>query len=193
MVSRAPHREELLSALELEAEAQRLALQGEDEEARRTFRAVAEHYRRSWELASATSYGRLVGMLKAAILAGGGELEAKYVRAQLDPPPENSTTAAYALALAALVEGDDEGARRFASTMCGASDEFTRAADAVGALATHDRPRYARALGAIVRDFEERSEHLTGVAIADTALALERLAARRGMSSGVVSRLLPIT
>ena len=43
----------------------------------------------------------------------------------------------------------------------------------------------------IVADFESRSEHLTGVAIADTALMLERFAARRGLAAHPASALLP--
>ena len=42
-----------------------------------------------------------------------------------------------------------------------------------------------------MRDFEERAEHLTGVAIADTALMLEVLGRRRGMVVAVESPVLP--
>ncbi len=192
MVSRAPHREELISALEAEAEAQRLALNGAEEASQRAFLHAAEHYRRSWELASATSYGRLVGMLKTAILGADAQPAARYVRAQLDPEPEASATAAYALALAALVEDEDAQAGRRTAAMRGASEAFERTADAIDALVASDDAGYTEALRAIVRDFEARPEHLTGVPIADTALVLERLAARRGMSSGVTSPLLPL-
>jgi hypothetical protein len=75
--------------------------------------------------------------------------------------------------------------------MRGDSVAFARAADAIDALAARDRERYAAALAAIVHDFEQRAEHVTGVAIADTALMLERLAARRGISARVASPLLP--
>jgi len=63
--------------------------------------------------------------------------------------------------------------------------------EAVTALARRDRERYAAAIGAIVADFERRPEHLTGVAIADTALCIEVLASSRGLASGVSSPLLP--
>jgi hypothetical protein len=179
------------SALELEARAQRLALEGAHEQAAEAFLAASERYRASWELASRTSYGRLVGMLKAAVLAGSGEREARYVRDALREGPAGSATAAYALAIAALLEGDDEAAAAAALAMRGASEAFDRTSDAITALARRDEERYTRALSAIVRDFEARSEHLTGVAIADTALMLERLAARRAMSAGVASPLLP--
>jgi sirohydrochlorin ferrochelatase len=54
-----------------------------------------------------------------------------------------------------------------------------------------DRDRYRRALREVVAGFERRDEHLTGVAIADTALVLERLAEGRGMAAELSSPLLP--
>jgi hypothetical protein len=71
------------------------------------------------------------------------------------------------------------------------SDPLGRAAAAVAALADGDRARYGAAIGLVVADFEGREEHVTGVPIADTALVLERIAARRGIASGVTSPLLP--
>ena len=50
------------------------------------------------------------------------------------------------------------------------------------ALARRDEPAYAAALRAVIADFEARDLHLTGVAIADTALVLERLAEPRGLA-----------
>jgi thiamine pyrophosphate-dependent acetolactate synthase large subunit-like protein len=184
------HREEMVAALAFEAEAQRLLLAGEHDQAALAFHAAAERYRSSWELASATSYGRLVGMLKAAILAGGGEEEARYATAQLSGAAD-SPTAAYARALGALLEGDDEAASRWAAVMRGGADAFERTADAILALGERDRAAYERALQAILRDFEGRTQHLTGVPIADTALMLERLAERRGMRADLESSLLP--
>lgn len=185
------HRVQMREALELEGRAQRLALEGASEEASDAFLAAAERYRASWELASPTSYGRLVGMLKSAILAGDGEREAAYVREQLRDAPTGSATVAYALAICALLAGDDAVAQEHARDMHEGAEAFARAADAITALAEHDDARYATALRAIVADFEARSEHLTGVAIADTALMMERLAARRNMSAHVSSPLLP--
>jgi hypothetical protein len=191
-VASVEHRREMTSALELEAQAQRLALAGASGEACRTYLAAADRYRASWELASATSYGRLVGMLKAAIIAGQGEREAAYARRALEHSDADSPTAAYARALAALVAGEDAEAVRWAGVIAGASDAFDRAARAIVAIATRDQAAYALALAEIVRDFERRPEHLTGVPIADTALMFERLAAPRGMSAGVASPLLPV-
>jgi hypothetical protein len=179
------------AALGREAEAQRLVLAGEQERARVAFREAAEHYRDSWELAPPGSYGRLVGMLKAAILAGGGAPEADYARTQLHPVPAGSPTVAYVRALCALVQEDDRQARGFAAAMRGGSEAFDRAAQAIDALARRDRVAYAEALASMVSDFEQRSAHLTGVAIADTALMLQRLADRRGIAAELSSPLLP--
>ena len=73
----------LQQALELEAEAQRLLLAGKREAAAPIFRQVADLYRRSWEEAPPRAYGRLAGMLKAAILAGDGAEGANYAREQV--------------------------------------------------------------------------------------------------------------
>jgi hypothetical protein len=116
---------------------------------------------------------------------GGG------VRPRAGSDPEGSPAASYVRAVAALVEDDDEAAARAADGMRGASPAFANAADAIAALARRDAGAYAAALSAIVADFEAREEHLTGVAIADTAVMLERLAAPRGLARRPRSRVLP--
>jgi hypothetical protein len=103
-----------------------------------------------------------------------------------------SATANYARAIAALITGDDQDARAWAARLEGAPDAFARTGEVIGALAAHDAGAYATALEAVVRDFEHRSEHLTGVAIADTALMLEALAGRRGMGASIESPVLPV-
>jgi hypothetical protein len=187
------HRELMRAAIERDADAQRALLVGDGEGARAAFTAAAELYRESWEAAPPGGYGRLVGMLKSAVLAGGGREHADYVRGALGDEDVASPTAAYAQAIAALIADDDDTGRRWASRMRGGSDAFERTADAIAALAGRDRAAYAGAVEAIVRDFEQRADHLTGVAIADTALMLELLAARRGITAGVQSPLLPTT
>jgi hypothetical protein len=130
-------------------------------------------------------------MLKASVLAGEGSEEAGYVRAALGGADPDSATASYARALAALIAGDDDDARAWAARMIAGDEAFARTGEAIAALAAHDRVSYAAALEAIVGDFERRDKHLTGVAIADTALMLERLANRRQMVAGVESPMLP--
>ncbi len=181
----------MAEAIAFEAEAQRAALAGDREASSVGFRAAARRYRDSWEVAGPTSYGRLVGMLKAAALAGGAQDEAAYVRATLGERDPESPTASYAQAVAALVLGDDEGAARWAQRMRSGSAAFGRTADAIAAIADRDEPASRGALEAIVADFAARDAHLTGVAFADTALMLERLAEQRGLRIAIESPLLP--
>jgi hypothetical protein len=129
-------------------------------------------------------------MLKAAVLAGDGADAAAYARSALGGEGD-SPASWYALALAALIVGDDQLAARAAEGMRGGSDAFDRTAEAIAALAARDGGRYAAALEAIVADFEARDEHLTGVPIADTAAVLERLAAERALQTSLESALLP--
>lgn len=180
----------LTEALEREGEAHRLLLAGEPREARKSLRDAAALYRRSWEAAGPRSFGRLIGMLKASVLAGGGVEEAAYVRRALGEVAD-SPTGSYAVALAALVAGDDELARASSERMREGGAAFARTAEAIDALAERDSGRYGAALEAIVEDFEARDQHVTGVAIADTALVLERIAAGRGVAAAVTSPLLP--
>jgi hypothetical protein len=128
-------------------------------------------------------------MMKAGILADEGPESAAYIRAALGDRFD-SPASAYATGLAALVDGDDAVARRAAEAMDGDSDAFERASRAISALARSDSEAYRSALGAIVADFEARDQHLTGVAIADTAVALERIASPRGMATEIESPLL---
>lgn len=187
-----PEKQRLLrEAVASEAEAHRLLLAGKARRAVAPLERAAALYRRSWEAAGPRSFGRLVGMLKAAVLAGGGEPEAQYVRDQLGGEAD-SAVSSYALALAGLVAGDDGLARRAAAGMRAGGDEFGSAAEAIEALAGGDRDRYGRSVAAIVADAEGREAHLTGVAIADTALVLARLAERREIATGVDSPLLPL-
>jgi hypothetical protein len=177
-------------AIEREGEAHRLLLEGDGHEARRVLREVSQLYRRSWEGAPPDRYGRLVGMLKAAVLAGEGKDAAAFARGELSGEPD-SPTASYALCLAALADGDDPRAGETAEAMRAGGEAFERTAEALAALAAGERDRYRAALRGIVRDFERRDRHLTGVAIADTALVLQALASERGLAADVDSPVLP--
>jgi hypothetical protein len=127
-------------------------------------------------------------MLKAAVIAGDAADAAAYARVAV-PDDAHSPPARYAVAIAALVEGDRQGAVAAAAGMRAGSDAFNRAAAAIEAIAAGNAEAYAVAVDAIVADFEGRDEHLTGVPIADTALMLERLAG--GLASRPASPLLP--
>jgi hypothetical protein len=190
------HQRILLSAIEREGTAYRQLLNGEVDAAREGLTEAARLYRSSWEVAPPRSFGRLAGYLKTSILADRAEEAAAFVRAEIGPSGV-SPASWYALGLAALVEGDDEAALRSAQGIREGLERladprpFSRAADAIVALATSNQSAFRGVIVAMVADFEARSEHLTGVAIADTALVLERLAARQGFGSGIDSELLP--
>ena len=184
-----PHLEAMQAAIRADGEGQRLLLAGDEAAGAERLREAVALYRSSWELAPPRSFGRLVGMLKAAVIAGEASEAAAYAReavGEADSPPSH-----YALAIAALVSGDEDAARSAAAGMRAGSPAFGRAADAIEALADRDADAYATAVREIVGDFETRDEHLTGVAIADTALMLERLAEPRGMAVRPRSALLP--
>jgi len=181
----------LREAIELERGAQQALLRGDAARSRTLFRAAAERYRGSWEAAGSRAFGRLVGLLKASILWGDGGPAAAYVRAQMndecDSPPS-----CYALALATLVQGDDVAALPAIEGMREGGEAFARTADALHALVHGDAAAYASAIRAIVDDFAARTDHLTGVAFADTALMIERLAAPRGMAVRPASTVMPV-
>jgi hypothetical protein len=185
------HQQLLTAAIERDANAHRELLEGDREAARAEFAAAADLYRKSWDVAPPRAYGRLVGMLKSSVLAGGGDEQALFAREALAGADVESATANYGRAIAALIAGDDADAQAWAARLRDAPDAFARTGEAIAALATHDDPRYEAALEAILGDFESRSAHLTGVAIADTALMLEALAGRRDMGAAIQSPVLP--
>ncbi|HEX3873632.1 MAG TPA: hypothetical protein VHW26_05775 [Solirubrobacteraceae bacterium] len=191
------HRELMTAAIATETVAHTAATAGDAAAARAAFREAAATYRASWELASPTSFGRLVGMLKAAILAGDGIDDARYVEAALAGGEARSPTAAYAQAVAALALADDGRAAEWAELMRSASPAFVRTATAITALASADADAYRTAVVEIVDDFAGRDAHLTGVPIADTALMLEVLAGPRrlcvDLDGPLLPRLLPST
>jgi len=181
----------MTAAVEQDGEGQRALISGDAAGARAAFARAAELYRESWEVAHPTAYGRLVGMLKSAVLAGGGSEEARYACGALADADSESVTASYARALAALILSADDEADAWARRMGTGDEAFARAGEALAALAARDRGRYEVALRAIVGDFEARAQHLTGVAIADTAVVFQALAARRGMAVAIDSPVLP--
>ena len=184
-----PHVEQMEAAIRADGDGLRALLEGDTERGRERLAEAVARYRASWELAPPRSYGRLVGMLKAAVIAGDAAEAAAYAREAV--PDADSPPSAYVRAVAALVEGDDRAAAGFADGMRAGSPAFGRAADAIAALVARDAAGYAAAVRAIVDDFEHREEHLTGVPVADTALMLERLAEPRGLAAHPASALLP--
>lgn len=187
------HRDLMLGAIAAESDAHAALLAGEHEAARAAYVRAVDGYRASWVLAPPRSYGRLVGLLKAAVLAGAARPAAEEIRRALegDADAGGSPVANYALAVAALVLDDDDVVAGHADVMDGGSEAFQRTAQALRALAARDASAYADALAAIEADFAARDEHLTGVRIADTAVMLELLAGERDIAAQLVSPLVP--
>ncbi|HEX7289653.1 MAG TPA: hypothetical protein VF250_00885, partial [Conexibacter sp.] len=141
----------LREAIGLERVAQQALLRGDAARSRTCFRDAAERYRASWEAAGARAYGRLIGFLKAAVLSGEGGHAAAYVREQLGDDGCDSPPSCYALALAAVVQGDDDASMPAIEGMRASDDAaFARTADALHALVVGDRDAYAAAVTAIV-------------------------------------------
>jgi hypothetical protein len=187
------HKELMIAAIGSEGEAHAALLAGDHDAARALYSQAVEQYRASWKLAPPKSYGRLVGLLKAAVLAGEASSAAAEVRAELDgdEAAEGSPVASYVLAVAAVILGDDDEAAVRAARMEPRGEAFERTATALRALAKRDSNAYSAALAAIEADFAAREDHLTGVAIADTAVMLELLADERGMAVKPSSPLVP--
>jgi hypothetical protein len=185
------HRDLMMAAIRAEGEAHAALLAGDREAASAAYARAVETYRGSWAIAPPKSYGRLVGLLKAAVLGGSGREAAEEVRAALhdDPDAAGSPVASYVLAVAALIAGDDDAVAPLADVMAPRGGAFERTATALRALAAADGEAYAAAAAAIADDFAARDEHLTGVAIADTAIMLEIVAGERGLAAGLDSPL----
>jgi len=188
------HRDLMLGAIAAEGEAHAALLAGEIGAAHAAYLRAVDGYRASWALSPPRSYGRLVGLLKAAVLAGEAAPAATEVRDALDgdADADGSPVANYALAVAALALHDDAVLAAHADVMDGGSDAFQRTARALRALAAGDADGYGDALAAIEADFATREEHLTGIEIADTAVMLERLAEERGLAAHLASPLVPV-
>src|SRR5687768_14224966 len=98
----------LREALSIEADGQRALLAGDEGTASVALGEAARLYRASWEAAPPEAFGRLIGLMKASVLAGDAWSAAAYVREQVGEDAPASPAAAYAVALAALVQGEDE-------------------------------------------------------------------------------------
>jgi hypothetical protein len=170
-----------------------LAAEREAHEALLAGRPAADAYRRARDAYLAShaetgprSRGRLIGALKMAILAGDG-VEPVARRALVETDGADGPAAAYARALARVALGEQPDV----AALLEEGDAFARTGRALAALATGDQGAYAAALEEIVADFAGRDQHLSGVAVADTALVLERLAEPRGLAARPVTPLIP--
>jgi hypothetical protein len=171
-------------------------MQGRRAEAVGWLARSAERYRDSYEHAPPESWGRLIGALKARLLAGDAERAAADARwASGERPAESGSPIGwYAAALAELVLGRDEEAGDLAGRLQAASEEQAfppPVADALSALAANDGEAYGEAVERVLDSFETREAYLEDIPVADTVMVLEVLAERRGLAARPESALLP--
>jgi hypothetical protein len=174
----------LAAALAAEQEAHEALLAGRPAAA--AYRRARDAYLASHAETGPRSWGRLIGGLKMAILAGD-DIETIARRAVAEADGADGPAAAYARALAQVALGEQPDV----AGLLDQGDAFARTGRALAALAAGDRGEYAAALREIVADFASRDRHLSGVAVADTALVLERLAEPRGLAARPVTPLIP--
>jgi hypothetical protein len=158
---------------------------GDQGRAAERFRDAARTYLESYNDAPPASWGRLIGMMKASILADDWPAAEEYARKTLDEGALESATpiGAYAAAFALVTLGRDEDARLPANTLLDRDDFPPAVADAVAMLAAEDTAGYAIAVEDVLESFEQRDEYLDDVPVADTVLVLQALAERRGIAA----------
>jgi len=153
-----------------------LLMAGDSEGAAEWLRRSAERYRESW---SPDAWGRPIGAMKALLIADEDASDAALWALGAGAAEAESPIGRYAGALALLVLGRDDEAAEVAATL---GEGFPGdVADALRALAAHEEDAYRAAVDSNRRSFETREAFLEDVPVPDTALALDALAARRGL------------
>lgn len=166
---------------------------GRPSEARVWLRRAAERYRESWPEAPPGSWGRPLGAMKSRLIAGdleGARADARWAL-EAGAAASEGPIGRYAAALAALVLGEEGRAAELASGLEGREEFPGAVAAALVALAAGDAGGYGEAIRALLADFESRTAFLEDVPVADTVLALQALARRRGLEVELASPLLP--
>ncbi len=170
-------------------------MQGRRAEAAGWLARSAERFRESFEDAPPESWGRLIGAVKARVLAGdwsGAENDARWALEQ-GPAAAASPIGRYAAVLALLVLDEDAEAAPLADGLASEPEEsFPHpVAGALAALAHRRQGDYREAVGEVLASFEERDAYLEDIPVADTVMVLEALAERRNLAVGLPSLLLP--
>jgi hypothetical protein len=161
-----------------------LLMLGRADEAGEWLDRAASRWRESWEHATATSWGRPIGTIKAALIAGHDDDAAAFAAwtLELGAGDAESPIGRYAAALALLTLERWGEARQVAGTIRERDDFPHAVADALALIAAADVVGYAEAVEAVLTSFEERDEYLEDVAVADTVLVLQLLARKRGIA-----------
>jgi hypothetical protein len=154
-------------------------MEGSRDESNEWLRRAADRYRESRQDAPPDSWGRPIGAMKALLLAGDDATEPAQWALDQGAAEASSPIGRYAGTLALLVLGRDVDARVLASTLRDRDDFPRDVADALTTIAAQDRAGYLIAIESILDSFEQRSDFLEDVAVADTVLVLQLLAAAR--------------
>jgi hypothetical protein len=170
-----------------------LLMDSRADDASEWFHRAAERYRESMAEAPPNSWGRPIGAMKTLVLAGdwAAAEEAARWALELGAAEAESPIGRYAGSLALLVLGRDADARPLAGSLRELDDFPHDVADALASLAASDRSGYVVAVESVLQSFETREEYLEEIAVADTALVLQALAARRELATKLSSPLLP--
>jgi len=157
-----------------------LLMAGDREAAADWLRRSAERYRESWDAGAATAaWGRPIGAMKALLIAGEDASDAARWALDAGAAEAESPIGRYAGVLALLVLDREEEAAEVAATF--GEDLPGDVVNALSALVAHDTARYRMAVASVRRSFEQQEAFLEDVPVCDTALALDVLAARRGL------------
>jgi hypothetical protein len=157
-----------------------LLLEGDEEASREWLRTAARRYRESWDAgAPPDSWGRPIAAMKSLILAGDDATPAAHWALEAGARDAESPIGRYAGTLALLVLGEDVDARVLGSTLRNDESFPMAVADALVTIAAADRAGYLLAVEDILESFEQRTDFLEDVRVADTVLVLQRLAAAR--------------
>ena len=142
---------------------------------------AASCWRESWQ--AGESWGRPIGAMKASLLAGDEAAAEEHAHWALESGAERSESpiGRYAAALALLVLERWADARHAADSLRDRDDFPHDVADVLAYISAEDVVGYAEAIESVVESFETRSEFLEDARVADTALALDLLARRRGI------------
>lgn len=156
------------------------------------FEHAAARWRESFASATPSSWGRPIGTIKAALLAGADASGYARWALGLGCAEAASPIGRYAAALATAVLGRWREAGALAGEL-EADEAFpTPVARTLGALARGDAGAAAAALADVLASFEARDAYLEDIPVADTVLVLAILAAGRGLElEPLASPLLP--
>ena len=170
-----------------------LLMAGRRDEASKWLHRAAERYRESIVGAPSGSWGRPIGAMKALVLAGDREAAEEAARwsLELGAGEADSPIGQYAAALALLVLGRDQEAVVQADTIRTHPEFPQEVGDALAYIAAEDVIGYTYAIEDVLESFENRSDYLEDIPVADTVLVLQALATRRGFTVELSSRLLP--